>query len=530
MRRDFSERARQELLSLVRQVEQEKLCDFTDWVGDKWLDFQGWIGALDINRYLQNINDYHRKVIDRNNSTEASINAIFLRVNQVDGGHRTVLDGIETDLSGWKDKIDRLSGYIQPGKGDFGGLLTDASLQQFRWSLEMENRQLLREQLYQVVNDTIVLNAPIIEDCLKNYPAAMTDEDIHALRELASVLAENVAVGKTVVCEDASKLLEIISGVIENINTRTGDHSGVGLGSELLGYFAALFGVIDCKGKPASDVVSNYLSLFEKSSGAWIALEKLLVETTYPVTDALKLHERFGNVTVGVGAAKYIAAFIRGGINGYHVFVDENSSGYDKTAMGMELFGDGLVMGGSIARAALESQKGIQWVTADGKILNQILAVDQKVTVSNAVSSKITNIMSWVAIGDVVLNTGAGGLRRYEEVMEDGEFDMGDAGSIGVHGAMNGLDTTVNHLTLGLVDIDGEGFADELEESVDEFVKSDHWAAEVLRDQDTNIVIRGGVALGASVNILVSETVESVGEGFEAVGNWFSSKWNDWFG
>ena len=56
MERDFSEAARQELLSLVSQVENEKWCDFTDWVGDRWYDFQEWIGSLDIKNYIDNIN------------------------------------------------------------------------------------------------------------------------------------------------------------------------------------------------------------------------------------------------------------------------------------------------------------------------------------------------------------------------------------------------------------------------------------------------------------------------------------------
>lgn len=238
MKRDFSERARQELLSMVRQVEQEKLSNFTDWVGDRWLDYQSWIGALDINRFIQNVNDYHRKVIDQNNATEASINAIFERVNGVDGGYRARFDGLQRDLSGWKNAIDRLSAYIQPGRGSFGGLLTEAGLRYFRWQLEKENQVLIRERLYQIVDGAIVLNEALIEDCLKRYPASMTNEDITALRELASVLSQNVQVGQAVTCTDAAKLLEILSGTIDNINARAGDHEGVGFGKDVLGYVA----------------------------------------------------------------------------------------------------------------------------------------------------------------------------------------------------------------------------------------------------------------------------------------------------
>lgn len=63
MYRDFSEKSKQQLLQLVAQVENEKICNFTDLVGDKWLDFQDWIGILDIKKYINNVNLYHKKVV-----------------------------------------------------------------------------------------------------------------------------------------------------------------------------------------------------------------------------------------------------------------------------------------------------------------------------------------------------------------------------------------------------------------------------------------------------------------------------------
>ncbi|WP_075720540.1 hypothetical protein [Roseburia sp. 499] len=69
MKRDFSETSKQELISLVSQVESEKWCDFTDWVGDRWYDFESWIGTLDIQHYINDVNAYHKKVIDKNNTT-----------------------------------------------------------------------------------------------------------------------------------------------------------------------------------------------------------------------------------------------------------------------------------------------------------------------------------------------------------------------------------------------------------------------------------------------------------------------------
>ena len=52
MVRDFSDESKTELLNLVSEVESEKLCDFTDWVGDRWYSFEEWIGKLNIKYYL----------------------------------------------------------------------------------------------------------------------------------------------------------------------------------------------------------------------------------------------------------------------------------------------------------------------------------------------------------------------------------------------------------------------------------------------------------------------------------------------
>ena len=73
MIRDFSDRAKQDLMNMVAQVENEKLCDFTDWVGDCWYSFEEWIGLLNLKEDLSNVNEYHKKVIDKNNTTSATL-------------------------------------------------------------------------------------------------------------------------------------------------------------------------------------------------------------------------------------------------------------------------------------------------------------------------------------------------------------------------------------------------------------------------------------------------------------------------
>ena len=128
MKRDFSEAARQELLSLVSQVEDEKWCDFTDWVGDRWYDFEGWIGKLDVRDYISNVNEYHKKVIDKNNTTASDINTIFENVNNVSEQYKSRFVALLADLQEYKRIIELLAAFITPSNGNFNAQFIGSGL------------------------------------------------------------------------------------------------------------------------------------------------------------------------------------------------------------------------------------------------------------------------------------------------------------------------------------------------------------------------------------------------------------------
>lgn len=119
MYRDFSERSKNNLLQLVSQVENEKWCDFTDWFGDRWYDFESWIGQLNIKNYLNNVNDYHKKVIDKNNTTSDTIETIFSRVNNADSYYSAIFADKRNQLNLWKKYIDGLNEIVNPSNGQF---------------------------------------------------------------------------------------------------------------------------------------------------------------------------------------------------------------------------------------------------------------------------------------------------------------------------------------------------------------------------------------------------------------------------
>ena len=119
MYRDFSEKSKQNILNLVSQVENEKLCDFTDWVGDRWYDFESWIGTLNIKKYLNDVNSYHKKVIDKNNASQQQIEKIFSAVSSVDGTYKSNFSFVKASLQQWQTYIDQMAEIVNPQNGKF---------------------------------------------------------------------------------------------------------------------------------------------------------------------------------------------------------------------------------------------------------------------------------------------------------------------------------------------------------------------------------------------------------------------------
>lgn len=119
LRRDFSNASKQKLLNIVADVEKEKISSFTDWIGDSYYNFQSWIGKLNIRNYMNDVDSYHRKVIDKNNASKKTIESIFKNVTSVDLIYQGKLSTIKTNLKKWDKYIVQMENTINPGNGNF---------------------------------------------------------------------------------------------------------------------------------------------------------------------------------------------------------------------------------------------------------------------------------------------------------------------------------------------------------------------------------------------------------------------------
>lgn len=119
MVRDFSESAKQKLLDYVKDVTETTVWGrLGDIIGDIGLQVQHWFGALDISKYINNLDEYHKKVIDKNDTTTQRIEEIFTNVKNIDIRYQ---NGLNQELSYSKsitDMIKVLSDTIDPNGGN----------------------------------------------------------------------------------------------------------------------------------------------------------------------------------------------------------------------------------------------------------------------------------------------------------------------------------------------------------------------------------------------------------------------------
>lgn len=193
MKRDFSDEALNKMLGLVDQVESEKWGDFTDWIGDRWYDFETWNGSLGISNYVNNVNAYHKKVIDKNNTSKQSIESIFTAVRNVDASYGQTFADIHTNLSKWRDYIEQLSQIVEPGKGRFNAEYMSGALSGLLTDISKCNIERVKDNLVQDIGGELIFNEDLLYEYIQKNPTEMTDDEMAAVLEVIQQLEGTVA-------------------------------------------------------------------------------------------------------------------------------------------------------------------------------------------------------------------------------------------------------------------------------------------------------------------------------------------------
>lgn len=538
MYRDFSEKSKIALLGMVSQVENEKISEFTDWIGDRWYDFESWIGKLDLRNYINNVNSYHKKVIDKNNATKESINTIFSKVESLDTAYRGFFLNKKSELQQWQRYIQELSQIVNPGNGSFHTKDMESRLADGSIQAQSENFENVRKYLTEILNKDTEGLINLFRFLLGSPTSSTGSTGCLVLRVLMKNRSDNQQ-DNQIFNDDNSIVkdgLTFLSGLNKSIG-KYGNQEGVTLSSSILSYLGALYSFADSSHEFDINATSNMLSLFKSSVGVEEGIYKYYEKKLHPY-EVLKLDARFGKTMTGISILSSVAGTANTSIETYKVFSDPNSTVYDKAAQSTEMLGAGFDLGGKVYITQHASTKTLQVINSasgSSKAINQILANKQelKFTTSSAATSSISKVNTVLAVGGVATSTISGAIKQYGKVTEDGKFDMGDAGSVGVYASLGGLDKVCSGLTFGLVSFDGEKVAADLENEVDDFVKGNSWAAQYIRDENNDVLSRFGVSVGSGIYLLGKEVASGVANGVKAVadagktvGSWISTGWN----
>jgi hypothetical protein len=120
MRKDFSDTAKETLMKLVKEVEDEQWSTFTDWLGDL-LFLYDW----DIADYVNDVDNYWKHTIDNENYTAADIERIFAAADAVDAEHGVALQAQIDAVKAQIEYVKSISAAIStPGGMSPSGLQT----------------------------------------------------------------------------------------------------------------------------------------------------------------------------------------------------------------------------------------------------------------------------------------------------------------------------------------------------------------------------------------------------------------------
>lgn len=119
MIRDFSNSAKKKLLEYVKDATETTLWrKIGDRIGDAGLQIQYWFGALSISKYIDNLDAYHKKIIDKNNTTSQRIEEIFTNVKNIDTRYQGGLQQNVNFSESVINFINDLANTIDPNGGN----------------------------------------------------------------------------------------------------------------------------------------------------------------------------------------------------------------------------------------------------------------------------------------------------------------------------------------------------------------------------------------------------------------------------
>lgn len=479
MYRDFSERSKNELLGLVSEVENDKLSNFTDWIGDRWYDFESWIGKLNIRNYLNNVNEYHKKVIDKNNTTKSSINKIFNNVKSVDTSYKETFTSKKSQLQQWQRYIDELNQIVNPRNGRF-------------------------------------------------------DAD-YMSKQLDSLIKEIDFVSEREVVDRSFKFLESLSELLQKIyKDYDGEASNkYGLTATAFSYLGGLHTFYTTDYKTTSDLVSGTLGLIQASGSAWTGLYKYL-EKSLNQYQAGRLGKVWQGKVNFVSLVGSLCGFTRESIDTYKVFMDEGSQSYEKIVQVLENTNSGL----NVAKASIILKWGKKELTR-GVTAKYQWGLSNK---NASITGKAGTILSVLGVSIDTVIGGVNKYHVVTQDDSFSMEDIADVGmASSVKGLTSIIGIATLGLSDALFDLSGKSddIADGIKSLADPvaeyaathpvsrwYIDNSQGLKDFANNEENNVLARIGVSAVSGIGMLAALEADMKIAPAQITASWLSSGWN----
>ena len=127
--RDFRGETKQRLLALADDVAPKDAwySKAADWIGDSGLGVKAWWSGLDIGQSQEDMDHYHRQIIDKNDASRRQINDIWAKVNGVADRYTPRFAAVAAGLDDLAAALGKLADAIDPDGGGLGADGLDAA-------------------------------------------------------------------------------------------------------------------------------------------------------------------------------------------------------------------------------------------------------------------------------------------------------------------------------------------------------------------------------------------------------------------
>lgn len=141
MERDFSQAALDKLLNMIREINDEQWGSFSDKLGDWW--FGTVFYSQELSDCLDDIDGFHKRMLDKNNISESQLREIFAKVEQIDQNYATRFSASLVNLQNFQNAIKALTQVLSPN-GHVSVAETKRILEDGYYQLEAQ-RSILRQ-------------------------------------------------------------------------------------------------------------------------------------------------------------------------------------------------------------------------------------------------------------------------------------------------------------------------------------------------------------------------------------------------